>query len=171
VHKTYIFDIDNTLCDTWPTLNFTKKNYFFLRFLQEARRVSLIPPFENMMTGVSKRIKRKNTDVYFLSARHRSLWPFTYVYLVRHIGFFNPSKLILVPSANDKIKKINIFLTLLIDKLIVVDDLSYNTENGQTLYYTDVIKYLTTNNRVKYIGKSKIDLINSKESRNIVNTK
>jgi hypothetical protein len=46
--------------------------------------------------------------------------------------------------------------------LVVIDDLSFNTENGKTLYYLDVIQYLNTKtDRIRYIGKEKIDQINT----------
>ena len=50
--------------------------------------------------------------------------------------------------------------------LVVIDDLSFNTENGKTLYYLDVIQYLNTKtDRIRYIGKEKIDLINTSSAQ------
>jgi|TARA_B100001939_G_scaffold347176_1_gene367969 hypothetical protein len=156
--KTYIFDIDNTLCNTWPTLKSNKS--YSLRFFSEAWRVSFVPSFKSMIIGVENRMKRGNSEVFFLSARHWSLWIFTYFYLIRHVGFFSPHRLILVPKATAKIKIFDNFLNSLDGLLIVIDDLSYNTENGETLFYLEVINYLKSKaGRIRYIGKNKIDLL------------
>lgn len=159
--KTYIFDIDNTLCDTWPTLPTVNGSWLY-RFFTEAWRISFIPCFDNMMTYARVRNRRISSEVYFLSARHWSLWPMTYIYLIRHVGYFSPSRLALVPSASRKIQKFERFMRLKEGSLVVIDDLSFNTENGKTLYYLDVIQYLNTKtDRIRYIGKEKIDQINT----------
>ena len=59
MQKTYIFDIDNTLCDTWPTLRTNKRN-LILRFIYETWRVVNIPVFGNMVNCVRLRKKRVN---------------------------------------------------------------------------------------------------------------
>ncbi len=159
--KTYIFDIDNTLCHTWPTLS-KQKGYFLFRFFEEAWRVSFIPCLNNMMRHAQVRKIRHDSEVYFLSARHWSLWPFTYIYLVRHIGLFSPHRLTLVPSASEKVKNFEAFLNSREGLITVIDDLSYNTEAGHTLYYSDIIQYLRSQpRRIRYIAKDKIDLINN----------
>jgi len=158
--KTYIFDIDNTICDTWPTLNVKKEN-LLVRFLTECWRVSVLPSFQNMIKCLKVRKYRENCDVYFLSARHWSLWLPTYIYLIRTTGLIQPNHLILVPNAIKKVEEIEKFLILNKNNLVIVDDLSYNTEFGETLYYTDVINYIYSKKcRIKYIGKKKIDAIN-----------
>lgn len=159
--KTYIFDIDNTLCDTWPSLNLRRKNLFF-RFINECLRISFLPSYKAMFDCVRRRQARENCNVFFLSARHKSLWIPTYIYLMRKIGLFNPNHLILVPNAHKKIKKIDNFIMMNKNKLIVVDDLSYNTEFGKTLYYKEVINYLfSKSDRIYYVDKNKIDKINN----------
>lgn len=159
--KTYIFDIDNTLCDTWPTLSTVNGSWLY-RFFTEAWRISFIPCFDNMMTCARVRNRRISSEVYFLSARHWSLWPMTYIYLIRHVGYFSPSRLALVPSASRKIQKFERFMRLKAGPLVVIDDLSFNTENGKTLYYLEVIQFLKTNaDRIRYIGKETIDQINA----------
>tara|TARA_X000000950_G_scaffold33047_1_gene35506 strand:+ start:254 stop:601 length:348 start_codon:yes stop_codon:yes gene_type:complete len=113
-----------------------------------------------MIISVGKRMKQDNSEVFFLSARHRSLWIFTYFYLIRHVGFFSPHRLILVPEAASKIKIFDKFLNNVEGLIIVVDDLSFNTENGETLFYSEVINYLKSKaGRIRYIGKNKIDLL------------
>lgn len=156
--KTYIFDIDNTLCNTWPTLK--SNNSHSLKFFSEAWRVSIIPSFKSMIISVQNRMKRDKCEVFFLSARHWSLWIFTYFYMIKHVGFFSPHRLILVPKATAKIKIFDKFLNRIEGQVIVIDDLSYNTENGETLFYSEVINYLKSKaGRIRYIGKNKIDLL------------
>lgn len=160
ITKIYIFDIDNTLCNTWPTLQ-TVRGPSIFRFFREAWRISFIPCFSKMMNCARTRFKRRYSEVYFLSARHWSLWPFTYVYLARHIGFFSPHRLSLVPSASEKMNRFERFLKKAHGLLIVIDDLSYNSEFGKTLFFSEVVEYLNSKpGLIRYINKHKIDLIN-----------
>ena len=62
--KTYIFDIDNTLCNTWPTLK--SNNSHSLKFFSEAWRVSIIPSFKSMIISVQNRMKRDKCEVFFV---------------------------------------------------------------------------------------------------------
>ena len=62
--RIYIFDIDNTLSDSYPSL-VNKKNFFFLfRFFSESLRVIRLPFFEKMTLIAKNRIKRKNVDIF-----------------------------------------------------------------------------------------------------------
>lgn len=158
--KTYIFDIDNTLCNTWPTLVSKRRNLCFHFFL-ECWRISHIPPFVAMMRCVKSRLNKNNCEVFFLSARHWSLWLPTYIYLLRKVGFFSPVRLTLVPNANCKIRYFDKCLHSIDRQLIIVDDLAYNTEHGRTLYYKEVIEYLRVRYKfLRYVDKARIDLIN-----------
>ena len=158
--KTYIFDIDITLCDTWPTLGGKKRNLLF-HFFYECWRVSHISPFPGMMRCVKSRLHKRNCEVFFLSARHWSLWLPTYIYLLRKVGLFSPLRLTLVPNAHSKMRCFDKCLESINGPLIVVDDLSYNSEHGSTLYYIQVIEYLRGREKsVRYIDKSRIDIIN-----------
>lgn len=161
LNRIYIFDIDNTLCDTWPSLK-SKKNYFIFRFVKENIRVFNLPHLEGMVNCVKRRLSRKNVNVFFLSARHWSLWPVTYLYLLIKIGCIFPWRLILVPKAKLKIDILKKFMLENGNHITMIDDLSYNTENGKTLFYNDVIKYILKNSKkIRYINKNHIDTINS----------
>ena len=114
-----------------------------------------------MIICAATRKSRISSEIYFLSARHWSLWPVTYIYLIRHLGYFSPQRLILVSSALDKIEKFEYFQSINKNPIVVVDDLSYNTENGKTLFHLNVIQYLKSrHDRIRYIDKEKIDRIN-----------
>ena len=115
-----------------------------------------------MMGHARTRNRRHDSEVYFLSARHWSLWIFTYIYLVRYVGYFSPHRLTLVPSASAKINNFEAFLRSAPGLITVIDDLSYNTEVGKTLYFSEIIEYLQSKaGRIRYIDKEKIDLINN----------
>ena len=114
-----------------------------------------------MVKCVKSRLSRKNVNVFFLSARHWSLWPITYFYLFTKIGCIFPWRLILVPKAQTKIHILEKFMFKNNRKITMIDDLSYNTENGKTLFYNNVINYIQKNNKkIRYINKNKIDTIN-----------
>ena len=75
--------------------------------------------------------------------------------------FFRPTRLILVSDPEQKIQIIERKLVAGNGLLVVIDDLSYNTENGNTQFYDDVIRYLhSRKHRLRHIGKEKIDKIN-----------
>ena len=159
----YVFDLDNTILDTYPSLSVIRKQRFQLfRLITETIRVSKLEFFPNMLKVVKKRMAKKNTEIIFLSARNISLWLPTYFSLIPEIGFIKPSQLILVPEAAEKIKILNAILSKdSTHKLTVIDDLSYNHEFGSIKYYTDVINFCLNNPRIRYIGKNTIDKINN----------
>lgn len=159
--RIYIFDIDNTLSDSYPSL-VNKKNFFFLfRFFSESLRVIRLPFFEKMTLIVKNRIKRKNVNIFFLSARHYSLWIPTYLSLIIRLGFFHPKRLILVKETN---LKINILKSIISknekEKIRLIDDLSYNHENGEVKFYEKVISFCKKNKHIIYFDKEIIDSIN-----------
>ena len=92
----YVFDIDNTISNSFPSLIDRKKTIPIFRLITETYRVLRLPFFKNMVFIVKNRIKRKNSIVFFLSARHPLLWLPTYLSLIYRIGFINPRNLILV---------------------------------------------------------------------------
>jgi hypothetical protein len=83
------------------------------------------------------------------------------LYLVRHVGFFKPWRLILVPNAAHKIGQMELVTKISENCVTVIDDLSYNSESGETLYYSEVIHFLESlKGVITYVGKEKIDAIN-----------
>ena len=126
----YIFDLDNTLADTWPTLK--------ADFKSDYDRILNIEPISNIV-DIFNEFNTNKKDVYILSARSYDKYFVTRCWLKRNTNFRKFNRLILVPNVRDKLtmlRKINIFYK----KIHYYDDLSYNQENGETLFYQDVIE-------------------------------
>ena len=62
----------------------------------------------------------------------------TYRWLKKNGLSFNVFNVILVPKAKDKLWFLSLFSKN--SNVVYFDDLSYNHENGQVLYYQEVIK-------------------------------
>ncbi len=116
----YIFDIDNTIANTYGQKYLTAVN-----------------DFPEMIKLVKE--KRKEGMVYFLSARNIITYSSTKQWLQKR-GFNTPEyELIFVTEPSKKIK----ILTDAINKGLQVeyyDDLCYNHENGNIKKYDNVIK-------------------------------
>jgi FMN phosphatase YigB (HAD superfamily) len=141
-NEVYIFDLDNTLADTWPTLK--------ADFESEYDRILNIEPINNIV-DIFNEFNFNNKDVYILSARSYDKYFVTKSWLKKNTNFRKFNRLILVPNVTDKLnilKKINRFYI----KIYYYDDLSYNQENGETLFYRDVIE------KVKNIVNKHYDL-------------
>ena len=161
--RIYVFDIDNTLSNSYPSLINKKKLFFIFRFFSESLRVLKIPFFENMTLIAKNRIRRRNVNFFFLSARHCSLWIPTYLSLVVRLGFFHPKRLILVRETNQKINILKKMISKFERKKIrLIDDLSYNHENGEVKLYEKVVSFCRSNQHIIYFDKEVIDSINLK---------
>ena len=162
----YVFDIDNTISNSFPSLIDRKKTIPIFRLITETYRVLRLPFFKNMVFIVKNRIKRKNSIVFFLSARHPLLWLPTYLSLIYRIGFINPRNLILVRNTLKKIKVFELLNDMFKNRKIrVIDDLSYNHENGEIKYYEKVISFCVKNKSIIYFDKKVIDKINRDVNR------
>ena len=159
----YVFDIDNTLCNTYPSLQVRREEKIkFLKFFFESRRILGLEFFPKMLKIVMRRLKRENSQVLFLTARNSFLWIPTYISLTRKTGLLMPHNLILVPNAKAKIGVLKRIITKYNEaKVYVIDDLSYNHEFGNVKYYSNVIHFCESNSRIIYVGKDKIDRINN----------
>ena len=113
------------------------------------------------MTLIAKnRIKRKNVNIFFVSKTlffmDSNLSFFDY-----RLGFFHPKRLILVKETN---LKINILKSIISknekEKIRLIDDLSYNHENGEVKFYEKVISFCKKNKHIIYFDKEIIDSIN-----------
>jgi len=125
----YIFDLDNTLADTWPSLN--------LYFSSNSERLKSLKPITGMVKMFDSLILRKK-NIYILTARSFEYFFLTKKWLKKNTEFKNSANLILVEKPKDKLK----FLRLIKQKYEVVyyyDDLSYNHENKDTKFHHDII--------------------------------
>ena len=71
--KIYVFDLDNTLYDTWPTLlKRPPRNHKIMFALKEVQRLLCLKAFKSIRLKFMLRVRRRNCEVMFLSARHKS---------------------------------------------------------------------------------------------------
>ena len=119
-----VFDIDNTIGNTWPTLNREYKS--------ETRRYMNIEIFPRVRKILESYVAAK-FHVVFLSARPYRSFYITNKWLKKNgISHYT---LILVPTAQYKIE----YLSIINRETDYFDDLSWNHENGHVRFYDDVI--------------------------------
>ena len=135
-NKIYIYDIDNTLSDSWPYLK-EKKTF--------PRR---LPYFSKIRNDILKKINSGNL-IFFATVRHYKHYFDTYFWL-KELGIkVKMNQLLFFSYPNQKvdfiksIKEINSSIKL-------YDDMSYNHENNQVLFYDEVIKKIKKLN-IEYI--------------------
>lgn len=140
----YIFDIDNTIANTWPSFNAS--------YTSTKKRLENIKPFENMMKLINE-LYIKNNKIIFLTARDYRYYFTTKRWLIKNNIYKN--NLIMVLKPQQKIK----LLKNIKHKVFFYDDLSYNHENGEVKYYNDCIEVVTKLQYIEYINYEKIKLI------------
>ena len=144
--KTIIFDIDNTLANTWPTLVKSA-------FKNEKERLLSLELIEGAKELVEFSIKNYD-QILFLSARNPIHYITTKKWIINNFGDFS-FKLRLVPNASLKIIYWG-YLSKISKKIVVLDDLSYNHENDNIKYYKNEIMYLDLNERIEYYNFTEI---------------
>lgn len=128
----YIYDIDNTIAKTASFKNFKGK--------LNKENVSNLDYYKNITSKVI--LNYSNNDiVFFFSVRPINLWVKTY-HWIKKIGIeLNYTDLFFFQSPLDKVK----FIEYLCNKGYKInfhDDMSYNHENNQVLYYHTEIEIL-----------------------------
>lgn len=146
-NKVIVLDIDNTLADTYVSLKRKEKMSRRDRLLGLDKKKAVIDYINDSFTDYK---------VFFLSARsNRDFW--VTIKWLRSVGYkISFMNLVLVSRPKQKLRYLKILCKR--NHLIYVDDLSYNHENGQVKFYTDVIEEVLHLN-IKYIGYSDIELI------------
>jgi len=144
-HEAVIFDLDNTLVDTYPLLN----------------RMSLSEVFRNakvhpVMVSLLKDFSKKDIKIYILTSRKINYYYITKFFLIENcmenVPFFLVSKPI------EKIKFLK-SATRVFHKVTYYDDLSFNHENGEVKFYQDIINEIHKL-PVSYFGYKEIIAIN-----------
>lgn len=133
--KVVFFDIDNTVADTWQSL--------ILKFPSEKKRILSLPHFQKVVDLIKKYEKDKFL-IIFLSVRPYSQYISTKKW-IQNIGI-NNFNLFLVKKPEDKLK----FLEKIPYNTSFYDDLSYNHENGEIKFYSDVINKLSALQNITY---------------------
>ncbi|WP_342328502.1 hypothetical protein [Pedobacter sp. FW305-3-2-15-E-R2A2] len=144
----YLVDIDNTLADTWPSLQ-------ELVYDKEQDRYRSLSVF----LGMRKLIvcKRKVAKVIFISARGFLSYRTTRQWL-RSCGL-EGCDLILVAHAADKMYYIKTLISMELP-VVYIDDLSYNHEHGDMKLYDELIQEVN-GLPLTYLGIKEIEIINS----------
>jgi hypothetical protein len=148
-----LIDIDNTLADTWPTLNRTWKS--------ESERLLNLNPFESVISHLFKNYSLKEYQWVFLSSRSYFSHYVTINWLKKNNMPAGWKNVILVQSPMEKIDLVNKYVK---SKIVYFDDLSYNHENGEIKFYEKEIELLKLNDNVEYHGYNEIvKIINNHE--------
>ena len=137
--KYVIYDLDNTLYDTWPTLLKRNRDSRALFVLSEVTRLIRLKSFTNVKNHIKQSMHAPDYFVVFLSARNKLAYIPTLLRLIFDFGNPLNFKLILVPTALQKIAIIKNLMRKN-EVSLVVDDLSYNHENGDVKIYDEVVK-------------------------------
>jgi hypothetical protein len=133
----YIIDIDNTIADTWPSLSSSQNEFM---------RYKNLPAFNKMINFLKAEMGNKEVFFLFLSARNPIYFFVSKKWLMKQ--GFRSFNLILVPEAFDKL---NIIRSIPSDKWILMfDDLSYNHENGDVKFYSEIVSEIKTMKNVNY---------------------
>ena len=147
-HKNiYIFDLDNTLADTYPYL---KTNIGYDK----------IPAHQGMINILKKKIV-DNQFCIILSARDYRVKSVTRKWLEVNLELKKEIPLFLVPTAADKLSYLR-FADKTFENTYYYDDLSYNHENGEVKFYHKVIETLK-NTSIHYYGYDEINIINQQK--------
>ena len=147
-NRIIIFDIDNTVANTWPSL--LKKN------TNEKERLSNLKPFKNIVKLILS-YNKKGEKIIFMSVRNYKFYNITKSWIKNNcLENFN---LILISNVYEKLKFLKIFRN---KNIIFYDDLSHSHENGVVLFYEDILKELKELNHVKYVGYDKLLVLQKK---------
>lgn len=137
-----IFDIDNTIANTWPS--------FLEGFDDEKIRLLSLSPFQEMVDLVDS-YYGSDRGIMFLTARDYRYYFLTKEWLKRHFKY--NFSLVLVSSPMEKIK---IIKKLRNNEIDFYDDMSYSHELGQVKFYSVEIDEIMKISNVRYFGYEEI---------------
>lgn len=147
--KSIIFiDIDNSIANTWPFLYNSSFN------------VKNIPPLNGSIRFIKNNFDPDLFEIVFLSHREVKVYRKTFYWLKNYFdNSVTLNKLFLVPFPLWKLYyfKLALFFKF---KVFVFDDFSRNHENGQILYYRDIIQEINSLD-IKYYDYEFIIKINN----------
>ncbi len=126
----YVFDIDNTLADA--------RNAVVDFSVEEGQRMLNYRPLKGMINWIKTNINTNEGFSLFLSARNPVYINETHEWLLKQGLLSSQSAIILVISPSEKLNYLRFFLKRT-KKILYVDDLSFNDEKGNLLFYNDLI--------------------------------
>ena len=142
-----IFDLDNTLTDTFPYL-----------LDRNIKQVYSKVPIHSGTTNIFKKCLVSKKHVIILSARSYKYHAITKNWIEVNLSQIKKIPLFLVPRAEDKLQYLSKALEYT-NRITYYDDLSYNHENGEVMFYSNVINELKKL-PINYIGYNEINFIN-----------
>jgi hypothetical protein len=141
-----IFDLDNTLLDTYPLLNhMTLKDVY--------RKVKSHPEMIKLFYDSSE----KEVFLFILSSRKIKFYGITNEYVKQNIKAKVPFYLVSEPFKKIKYFK---YSAACFNKVTLYDDLSYNHENGEVKFYHEIINEVNKLS-ISYFGFNDILKINN----------
>jgi hypothetical protein len=176
----WVVDIDNTIADSWKKMTPQYKN----TFRSQSDKMMDLDPFPSMQR-LFKNIPPR-TRLVFLTARQYIRYFVTKRWLQKH-GFLNAdSVIVLVEKMRDKVPLLKSALRNFEEKrtpqyknhfepfsplnssesmiypIVYLDDLSYNHENGNVLFYENIIDAVQKM-PIRYIGYAELLAMQSDE--------
>jgi len=143
-----IFDLDNTIADTFPYLQNTNLGEVYSKV-----------PIHSGMTNILEACLRARKHVIIVSARSFKYHAITRSWINRNLSKIQEIPFFLVPFADDKLPYLDKALEHT-NNITYYDDLSYNHENGEVKFHENLltqVKKLPIN----YIGYNVILSINN----------
>ncbi|HLP51790.1 MAG TPA: hypothetical protein VK154_12970 [Chitinophagales bacterium] len=151
----YVFDIDNTIGDTYPTLN--------QKYATEKERLLSIPVFPRIKNLLSGLLKSRSRKVIFLTSRSYLTWAVTHQWIKNNGLEVSLTDVIIVSSPGQKIEFLSKILPRKRD-VTFIDDLSWNHEKGDVKFYSSEIE-LISGLPLRYVGYNTIKRFNSKTKK------
>jgi hypothetical protein len=149
--KLVIFDIDNTVADTWPS--------FLGNYISNRERLANLKPFKSIVEIILKH-KSDGDKIIFMSAREYPYYGMTKKWLEDNC--LKSFDLILVSCPIEKLRLLKLFPK---KDIIYYDDLSHSHEKGSVRFYKEVLADLACLRNIKHIGYNEL-LVLQKENSN-----
>jgi hypothetical protein len=140
----HIYDIDNTLVDTWKYIN-TNDKYIL-------RKLEFHAEMKKLVNG-----SYSNSHVLFFTVRSLNNWNDTRIWLSLNLFKFRWFHLYHFSSPSHKVDFV-LQLNNMGYKIVFTDDLSYNHENGKVKFYNEEI-IRVKNSDVSYVSYDDINKI------------
>lgn len=149
-----IFDIDNTITCTWPSL--------LVEYTNERQRILSLAVNINCFAYLKEMLCRENCNVFFLSHRSFKIKPYTIDWFSSILGIDVKENVFFTSSPEMKLNYLD-FASSKINVVEFIDDLSFNHEKGSRLVYDDVISKIKGMKKVDYRG---IDFLEGLDDKN-----
>lgn len=150
--RIFIFDIDNTVADTLPSLEVQ-------HWKNESERVKTLAIFIKMHRLLKVLYSNKNNKIFFLTARSYLSFDATFFWLKEMNIPVEKDEVIITRTAKEK-KRIFQNLNMASLNIYYFDDLAYLEKNNRLILYNDLIDYFTNlsnQNKIKYYGLKELN--------------